>query len=1008
MSDKIKHINRKIKIPQIRLWLIWFFLFVFPSILALVGLEQFHKKYAYFERTDLIHKAFENIKKYNEEIVPENFLENQIEKIQNLDSTLPFENLKNEIDKIFCGESLFCLFFDEKVEKITNIKSEKLAKNLKNLPINFFKNNIKILLEKELQKDKKKKDSMETFETNEQFAFLLQQIFKTATNIGIHLNKVSKNFSVKYDGELYFIICNFNNPSKECMGFLTVIQGKNFNFHNMLEKLNKFYPEIRIIFREVDINKNETNPEIFHSGLRQDKDGLHIIAPASAKFVRHVLHGGSTKLNKKYGNLFPFIDYYIPIWEYWENWNKDIHTTRLIMLIIILSSAIYFLNVGLFGFNEKITFKNKIISLLLIATIFPFGIFSLGFYSIKESEKIINKLQIQNYVESSFEYFSQELDDYIGKLETKLGETAKTISKLISKNSDNCGEIAEYFKKIGEDEEIPISASVLFFNDPPEKLKDICKYPLQKIKDICKNNKDLCKNYEESSKTFKLETEHPERISKSQKNYNQDGLSDIFMELTLKFAAEEELSSRKAENKIEILNSKYDNEIVNDFLKDKGEIRGINTMLNIYYFSLNFIYYYPNLDDHTDNEKIIGLFTANLEPRPIMKTFLEKEPKPSLAKIGYKEEKPNWNYKIDYAIIPLENTGDSTLWNGVVDYIDDKDKKLCLQNTSSGIIENKDKILIKRRNQFIPHLAVATIRKLDGYDYSLLIYVVGIIAYLSLILYFSNILLDMLIVSPVLLLASNARAIAKGSDKWETEIESGDEFEELNNSFKHLVKGLQERNILKSYVSEDAFSDIEESDNLKLQPGGEYLEATIVFSAIKDYDKLTSTMTPQESIKLLSKFMSLAEEATKKNGGSIDKIIGDTIMLVFRDNPNKDSHALRAAKASLELVEKAKSANLPQLYTGIASGRVISGRIGSYSGKLDFTVIGNPVNSAARFKTESKNGTTETGIIISGTTIGLTKGKAKVKFLRRVSIKGKARKYNIYELVGVRKLKTEN
>ena len=81
---------------------------------------------------------------------------------------------------------------------------------------------------------------------------------------------------------------------------------------------------------------------------------------------------------------------------------------------------------------------------------------------------------------------------------------------------------------------------------------------------------------------------------------------------------------------------------------------------------------------------------------------------------------------------------------------------------------------------------------------------------------------------------------------------------------------------------------------------------------------------------------------------------------------------------------------------------LISGRIGSYSGKLDYTVIGNPVNSASRFKTESKNGTTETGIIISGTTIGLTKGKARVKYLRRVSIKGKVRKYNIYELIGIR------
>ena len=148
--------------------------------------------------------------------------------------------------------------------------------------------------------------------------------------------------------------------------------------------------------------------------------------------------------------------------------------------------------------------------------------------------------------------------------------------------------------------------------------------------------------------------------------------------------------------------------------------------------------------------------------------------------------------------------------------------------------------------------------------------------------------------------------------------------------------------------------------------------------------------------------MSIAEEVTKKNGGSIDKIIGDTIMLVFRDNPKKESHGLRAARASLELVEKAQKIDLPKLYTGIASGSVISGRIGSYSGKLDFTVIGNPVNSAARFKTESKNGTEVTGIIISGTTVGLMKGRAIVKFLRRVDIKGKQRKYNIYELLGIR------
>ena len=264
-------------------------------------------------------------------------------------------------------------------------------------------------------------------------------------------------------------------------------------------------------------------------------------------------------------------------------------------------------------------------------------------------------------------------------------------------------------------------------------------------------------------------------------------------------------------------------------------------------------------------------------------------------------------------------------------------------------------------------------------------------------------LLSLNILSKSRHLYNSAKRIARGDDKWEVEIKSGDEFEDLNNSFKQLVGGLKERNILKNYVSEDAFSDIEENETNNLLPGGEYLEATIIFAAIKDYAKLASTMTPQESIELLSKYLSVAEEVTKKYNGSLDKIIGDTVMLVFREKENLDSHGLRAAKAALELVEKSKRIeSLAGLYTGIASGCVISGKIGSYTGKLDFTVIGNPVNLAARFKAESKNGTDSTGVIISGTTIGLMSGKANVKFLRRVSIKGKSRKYNIYELLGIR------
>ena len=129
MSNKIKQIKRKIKIPQIKLWLVWFFLFVFPCIMALIGYEQFCEKNSYFVRTDLIYKAFEDIRKYNETIAPERFLEDQIKEIQKLDSTLPFEKLKYEIDKMLCGESLFCLFFDEKVEKVSFLKAKMKLTN---------------------------------------------------------------------------------------------------------------------------------------------------------------------------------------------------------------------------------------------------------------------------------------------------------------------------------------------------------------------------------------------------------------------------------------------------------------------------------------------------------------------------------------------------------------------------------------------------------------------------------------------------------------------------------------------------------------------------------------------------------------------------------------------------------------------------------------------------------------------------------------------------------------
>ncbi len=965
MSDnKATKINEKIEIPKMRLWLIWLLLFVFPSLATIIAFNSFSYRYRYFEKTDLISNAFERIKEYKTKTVPENFLEEQLSQVKKLNSNQSLQELKSNIDRILCGETLFCYFFDKTLTQTTIIKSQICNQMIKNLPNSLLKKNLKKTIDNSFSDAI---DQAKIKEDNAKLGNLLQLLFKSITPVTINLDKVSRNYSILFGGELYFTLCLFDEPNQNCSGFFAVLRGKEFSFHQMLENLHNSFPEIRTIFREVDIEKNFYNPEKLHSGIKSTKNGLYIISSADLKFARHVVYGGSDQINFKYGHLLPFIEYRIPTEKYEKRIQERHNQINLIAIIIISISWIYFLHISLFGFSDSLSFKTKIMFLALIAAIFPFSIFTLGIYGINEYNRLIEKTSILQHAETEIYLSNQELEQYKTELETKVAEYGIKISELLTNKDLKPSKLLSYLSEIGED--IPASLEIVYLKPMPENLEVI------------------------SSKN-KIIKKFPQRISSNSLDEEKDSLSNLFPYTLMKVLTDEEVKQkRERQDELEIGEEKLTSTFINDSLQNTGKISKLEQLGPTTWYILQ------QLQDNKDEDhKVIGIYIVKFENKPLLSAFLNNS---SLQKKDFKENTEN--FAIDYAFIPIEKNELTQDIYGSKSIIK-RDISPIFKNSQSGQIIFDNKVIIKKRSQYIPYLAIASIRELDNFNnnYFFFILIVSVLTYLSLIMFFASKLLDIMFVEPVMLLASNANAIARGSEKWEVEISSGDEFEDLNNEFKQLVSGLQERNILKSYVSEDAFSDIEETDSLKLLPGGEYLEATIVFSAIKDYDRLSASITPQESIKILSNFMSLAEEVSKKYGGSIDKIIGDTIMLVFRKNNLKDSHGLRAAKASLELVEKAKAVNMPKLFTGIASGRVISGRIGSYSGKLDFTVIGNPVNLAARFKTESKNGTEETGIIISGTTIGLMNGKANVRFLRRVSIKGKARKYNIYELLNVR------
>ena len=964
-QNNTNQINKRIVIPRLKLWLIWLFLFVFPLLSSFVGFKYYYKEDSYFTNTDLTSVAFEEIRRYNSSIIPENFMEEQVNKVlKRLEPSISHEEMKSKIDDILCGETLFCIFFDEKLEKLTAVQSPLNV--IKNIPLNYIKLNLKKIINTDKTKDKSTDEIVQKFnEAQSQLGFVFQKLFKTITPITIYSNRVAKNYSVIYGGELYFILCEYNEPINNNGGFLAVMRGRDFSFHKMLENLNKDYPNIRIVFKEIDINKASRNPEKFHSGIKKDiNGGLYIIEPTSSIFARHVLHGGTDKLIEGYKHLFPMIEYCIPIGKAQEKLNKLETSFKYLAIFILLFSAVYFLRISLFGFNEKLSFKNKIVILILIASLFPFSVFTIGIYATYKYNNFIRQRSIQQHVETEFQLMNIELEQYLKTIETKTARINTNISKLLNKNSD-AFEFSNYIESIKK--ELPISSELVYLASVPHNLDSIFKE--NKIIATCS-----------------------ERLSKELRNDENDAIASILPSALLEKANDENLE-RVRKDFYKVGSEDIGVTDINKWLVDRGTFQ---TILK-YNIPVFFIFNYLYSGNTNDSDKIIGLFITKYEPNAILASFTS-----SLSKKGFIEKTDD--YVINYAFLPTKESGSAEVWKNGSDNISPNDKEDILQNPQSEMLISGKRIIIKNKNLKIPHLSVAIITQKKHFDenYFIVLVLIAVLAYLSLILYFANNLLDIMFVEPVMLLASNANAIARGGDTWNAEIKSGDEFEDLNNDFKKLVVGLKERNILKSYVSEDALSDIQETESLKLLPGGEYINATIVFAAIKDYETITASITPEETIKLLSSYISIGEECAKNHDGSLDKILGDTIMLVFRENELKESHGLRAAKAALELVEKTKSIGLPGLYTGIASGRVISGKIGSYYGKLDFTVIGNPVNLAARFKAEAKKGYENTGIIISGETIGLLKGKGKVKFLRRCSIKGKSREYNIYELQALR------
>ena len=186
-------------------------------------------------------------------------------------------------------------------------------------------------------------------------------------------------------------------------------------------------------------------------------------------------------------------------------------------------------------------------------------------------------------------------------------------------------------------------------------------------------------------------------------------------------------------------------------------------------------------------------------------------------------------------------------------------------------------------------------------------------------------------------------------------------------------------------------------------------DATVLFADLRGFSAISSAYPPDLVLSVLGRCFGLMTEIVLRHYGTIDKFMGDGLMVVFHgEKSSPRDHAQRALLCAVEiqiamneLRQRHRDDRLPEIYVGIGinSGRLMAGLIGSDAYRA-FTVIGEEVNLAARIEAFSLRGQ----VLISEATYGRCPDFVDAGERIEVHVKGKREAVRIREVLGIREL----
>ena len=219
----------------------------------------------------------------------------------------------------------------------------------------------------------------------------------------------------------------------------------------------------------------------------------------------------------------------------------------------------------------------------------------------------------------------------------------------------------------------------------------------------------------------------------------------------------------------------------------------------------------------------------------------------------------------------------------------------------------------------------------------------------------------------------------------------GTEIGRLQLGFNEMVAGLAEREKIRAafgtYVDPAIAEHIlREGTDL----AGEEVELSMVFVDIRDFTGFAEQTAASQVIGTINRMFERAVPVVHEHGGHVDKFIGDGLLAVFGAPQRLSNHAAAAVSAAQAIAEavEAEFAGSVSVGIGVNTGVVVAGNVGG-AGRFEFSVIGDPVNVAARIEAATRQ--TGDTILISGRTLDLLDdGTVRVEERPDVVLKGKS------------------